>query len=103
MQVDIDGEIEPAFIDRALLQSAGNIAQGFADIGRREFDAVFLERIRQQPQRCFLDGAFTGIGVGRLLVVGLLVFLREGSACGRGKQDQGDKPTDFQSALEILR
>ena len=32
LQVDVDGEIEPAFIDWSLAQSAGNITQGFADI-----------------------------------------------------------------------
>ncbi len=48
LQVDVNREIEPAIIDRTLLQSAGNIAKGFADIGRRKFDAVFLQRIRQQ-------------------------------------------------------
>ncbi len=96
LQIDVDGEVEPVLIDGALLRSAGSIAQDFADIGRRELDAVFLERIRQQAERRFLDGAFARIGIGGLQVVGLLVFLRESHACGRGKQNHGDEPGDFQ-------
>jgi hypothetical protein len=98
LQVDIDGEIEPAFIDRALLQSAGNIAQGFADIGRSKLDAVFLERIGQQVERRFLHGAFTRIGIRGLVVIGFLVLLRERHAGRHGQQHECDEPADFQDA-----
>jgi hypothetical protein len=75
-----------------------------ADIGCREVDAVFLEGIWQQAQRGFLDGAFTGVWVRRFLGVGLLVFLRECDACGRGKRNESYESTGFQDATrEWLR
>src|SRR5665647_2215198 len=98
LQIDIDREVEPAVVNGTLLQSAGNIAQGFADIGCRELDAVFLEGIWQQTERGFLNGAFTSVWIRRFLVVGLLVFLRQCNACGRGKQDDSYEPTSFQNA-----
>jgi hypothetical protein len=102
LQVDVNREIEPPLIDCALLQSAGSIAKGFADIGRRKFDAVFLQRIRQQSQRGFLDGAFTGVGVGGFFIVGLLVFLRPGNARKRSKQDANDEPANFQNVARAV-
>ena len=49
LQVDIDGEIEPAFIDGALLQSAGGVADRLADIGGGEFDPFFSKGFGRRP------------------------------------------------------
>jgi hypothetical protein len=65
---------------------------------------VFLEGIWQQAQRGFLHGAFTGVWVRRFLGVGLLVFLCQCDACGRGKRDESYESTGFQDATrEWLR
>jgi hypothetical protein len=58
----------------------------------------------QQAQRGFLHGAFTGVWVRRFLGVGLLVFLCQCDACGRGKRDESYESTGFQDATrEWLR
>jgi hypothetical protein len=101
LQVDVNREIEPAIIDRTLLQSAGNIAKGFADIGRRKFDAVFLQRIRQHAQRGFLDGTFARVRVRGFLVVGLLVFLRPCQARRHSKRDESNEAADFQNVAQV--
>ena len=101
LQVDVDGKIEPAFIDGALLQPAGHIAKAFTDIGRRELDAVFLEWVRQQAEGGFLDGTFPGVGVGRLLVVGFFVLLCHSHAGGGDNQDDSKKPAYFHGGLNI--
>ena len=49
-----------------------------ADVGRREFNAVPLQRIGQKTERLLLHRAFPRVGIGRLVVVGLLVLLRRG-------------------------
>ena len=76
MQIGIYSEIDSILIDRALLRAASWIAENLADIGEGEFDALLLERVRQETERRFLDGAFAGVGIGRLQIICLLVLLR---------------------------
>ncbi|MGY3360383.1 hypothetical protein ACVWZK_007046 [Bradyrhizobium sp. GM0.4] len=86
-EIQIDGEIEPAFVDRTFLQTAGRISEHLADIGGRKLHPVLLPGVRQQPERFLLDGALACIGIGRLVVVGFLVFLSR----GLGSRDQASR------------
>ena len=49
LQINVGSEIEASFIDGATLQPAGDIAKRFTDIGGRELDPIFLQRLRQEP------------------------------------------------------
>src|SRR3954447_1825447 len=79
LKINVHGQVKSAFVDRPLLQSAGHIAKGLADIGRSKLDAVFLKRIWKQTKGRFFDGALSSVGVGWLVVVGLFVFLAGGA------------------------
>ncbi|KGT75285.1 hypothetical protein MA20_32745 [Bradyrhizobium japonicum] len=48
-----------------------------------------MERVGKETQRLFLQGTFARIGIDRLIVVGLLVFL--GGRCPRRQQRGGEK------------
>ena len=78
LQIGVDRQIKPPFVDGAPFQTARNVGQGFADIRRRELDAIFLKWVRQQTQGLLLDRAFACVRIGRLVVVGLLVLLCDG-------------------------
>src|SRR5258707_611759 len=71
------GGERPPLVDGPPFQPARNIAEGFDDIGRSELDSVFLKWIRQQTEALLLDRAFSCVWIGRLVVVGLLVLLRD--------------------------
>src|SRR5205085_260114 len=78
LEVNIGSEVDPVLVCDASLRSACRVAQNLSDIGHREFDALLLKWVRQETQCFLLDGALAGVGIGRLEVVCLLIFLRKG-------------------------
>jgi hypothetical protein len=41
LKIDIDGKVQPTFVDHSLFQPAGRIAQAFPDVGRGKLDTYF--------------------------------------------------------------
>lgn len=81
LQVDVDSQVQPPFLDGALLQSSRSIAQHLANVGRREFNAVLLEWIGQKTESLLFDRALSRVRIGRLVVVRFLVLLRDCTGC----------------------
>lgn len=79
-KIDVDSEIQPAFIDGASFQAARRIAQRFSYVGRRKLDSPPFERLRQQAKCRLLDRALSRIGIGRFQIVGFLILLAQAEA-----------------------
>jgi hypothetical protein len=75
-EVNVDREVKAVLVNRASLLASTGIADDLADVGDRELDTLFLERIWQQPERRLFNRAFTGVGIGRLQIISFLVLLR---------------------------
>src|SRR5450830_95131 len=68
-QIEIDGEIEPPFVDRALTKSTGRIAEGFSHIRGGKFDAAVGPRVFQDAERVVRKCAAAGVWVDRLMLL----------------------------------
>ena len=86
---DVSGdEVAPDFAGVRDVPAARGISEHLADIGHGKLDAVLVEGIRQKAKSRFLHRALASVGIGRLKIVGLLVFLRGGAACKGRNQRQ---------------
>jgi hypothetical protein len=72
LQIYINGKVQAAPVYCALLKTARDIAQQFADVGSGEFYAVFSKRVWQDSERLLFDRAFAGVRVGGFVFIGLL-------------------------------
>ena len=75
LQVDIDGQIEASLVNGSALQASRDVSQRLSDISCREFNPVSLQGLGQKPEGFFFYRAFTRVGIGRLIIIGLLVGL----------------------------
>ena len=78
MQIYINGKVQAAPVYCALLKTARDIAQQFADVGSGEFYAVFSKRVWQDSERLLFDRAFAGVRVGGFVFIGLFILLCRG-------------------------
>src|SRR4051794_17597602 len=84
VEIEIDREIETPLEGRALLETAGRVAERLADVSGREFYTEPLVRIGQQAERAFGNRALAGIGIGGLIFIALLRNRRKGRRADEG-------------------
>src|ERR1700704_875712 len=78
LQIYINDKVQAALVYCALLKTARDIAQQFADVGSGEFYAVFSKRVWQDSERLLFDRAFAGVRVGGFVFIGLFILLCRG-------------------------